>query len=166
MNEQYAWLYEDPEDRIRAVDKLLGRPLALRKEISLKETKIRILREAAGRFEIRMHPDKVKSTPDPTRIQDVLARVVDEEREIRRLEAEQAQAYLVSAGYIADISHPLVQRVMELYYLEGRDVTHISADLGYSVSHLFRLRRRGLEEVEERLRGQAGMANSEFTIQK
>ena len=160
MNEQYAWLYEDQEDRIRAVDKLLGRPLALRKEISRRKEKVRILREAAGRFEICMHPDKVKSTPDPARIQEVLARAVDEEHEIRHLEDELAQACLVSAGYIADVSHPLAQRMMELYYLEGLDMTRISADLGYSVSHLFRLRRMGVMEVEKQMRGQAERSNS------
>ena len=152
MNEQYAWLYEKTEDRIRAADELLSRPAAIQKEIDRKKAKAEMLRSAVSSFEIRLQKDKVLSTPDPARTQGMLSAAIDEEREILRLEEERELAYLASVGYIMDIRDPTVQEAMILHYLDGLNWDRITDRLCYSRSHLYRLRRRGLEEVEGMLR--------------
>lgn len=121
MNEQYAWLYEDTEERIRAVEQMLKRPQVLDREIERNKARIRILRSAVNRYTARIQQDRIKSAPDPARLQDMLAEAIDAEQEILRLEGEREQAFLVAAEYIADIVSPEIQRILVLHYLKGMD---------------------------------------------
>lgn len=147
MDEQYAWLYEDEEDRIRAAEEILNRPSRLDREILARSARAELLRRSANRFGTRMTKDRVISTPDPARAQTLLAEAVDEEREVLRLEEEREQSYLAAAEHIARVKSPEGQRVLELRYLERWTWDAIGAETRYSRAQLFRLRRRGLEEM-------------------
>ena len=48
MDEQYAWLYQDMEERTEAVEKLLDQPHALSGEIHRRKMKIEVLRRAVS----------------------------------------------------------------------------------------------------------------------
>lgn len=147
MDEQYAWLYEEEEDRIRAAEEILNRPSRLDREILARSARAELLRRSANRFGTRMQKDRVISTPDPTRAQALLAEAVDEEREALRLEEERELAYLAAAEHIARAESPEAQKVLELRYLERWTWDAIGAETRYSKAQLFRLRRRGLEEM-------------------
>ena len=97
----------------------LGRPEALRREIAREKDRIESLRELCTRVSARLRKVTVRSSPDPARMQDLIARIADGEQELRRLEEDLRQALADTALYISSLPDERMIRVLELRYLEG-----------------------------------------------
>ena len=130
-----------------AVLDFLLRPGQIEKEIRRKEHRIETLRSMAGRKMPRLEKVRVQSTPDPTRMQTLLAMAADEEKEIRDLEAEMERAWEEIALAISDIPDTLMIELLDLRYLQYRNWDEIARELVYSQGWLHKLHRRALSLV-------------------
>ena len=74
------------------VPEVIRRPKDLRKEMERKQTRIDTLRRFAQQLTAPPREVKVKSSPDPSRFQALLAEAADEEQELKKLEEERVQA--------------------------------------------------------------------------
>ena len=90
----------------------LGRPEALRREIAREKDRIESLRELCTRVSARLRKVTVRSSPDPARMQDLIARIADGEQELRRLEEDLRQALADTALYISSLPDERMIRVL------------------------------------------------------
>ena len=84
---------------------VLLKPLPIRREIERKQMRIETLRRFAEHLTSPLREVRVKSTPDPTRMQALLAEAADEEKQLPLLEAELEQA-LAAAAIMVSSFHP------------------------------------------------------------
>lgn len=127
------------------VREYLEQPETLRLEIRRKQARIETLRRLSTRFSAQLSDVRVQSSPDPARMQAFLAEAADEEREVRRLEAERVRALADAALLISALPDDRMARVMELRYLDRCRWEEIADRLECSGSAVFRLHRRALE---------------------
>ena len=126
------------------VREYLRRPEALRREILRRRARIGALRELASRLTFALQEVSVRSSPDPTRMQELLAEAADEEREVLRLEKGLEQSLADTALYISCLPDERLIRVLQLRYLELYDWPEISLRMGYCASGTFALHSRAL----------------------
>ena len=122
----------------------LGRPEALRREIAREKDRIDSLRELCTRVSARLRKVTVRSSPDPARMQDLIARIADGEQELRRLEEDLRQALADTALYISSLPDERMIRVLELRYLEGLSWEQTSQVMGYCRAGVFRYQQEAL----------------------
>ena len=122
----------------------LGRPEALRREIAREKDRIDSLRELCTRVSARLRKVTVRSSPDPARMQDLIARITDAEQELRRLEEDLRQALADTALYISSLPDERMIRVLELRYLEGLSWEQTSQVMGYCRAGVFRYQQEAL----------------------
>ena len=122
----------------------LGRPEALRREIAREKDRIDSLRELCTRVSARLRKVTVRSSPDPARMQDLIARIADGEQELRRLEEDLRQALADTALYISSLPDERMIRVLELRYLEGLSWEQTSRVMGYCRAGVFRYQQEAL----------------------
>ena len=122
----------------------LTRPETLRREIRRKAERIDALRRLSARFTAQPREVRVRSSPDPFRMQALLAEAADEERKIRILEAERRQALTDTALYISCLADVRLIRLLELRYLDGCRWEEAAGVLGYCRSRIFFLHRQAL----------------------
>ena len=122
----------------------LGRPEALRREIAREKDRIESLRELCTRVSARLRKVTVRSSPDPARMQDLIARIADGEQELRRLEEDLRQALADTALYISSLPDERMIRVLELRYLEGLSCEQTSRVMGYCRAGVFRYQQEAL----------------------
>ena len=96
----------------------LDRPEALRLEIARKRARIDTLRRLATRFSALPDGVRVCSSPDPSRMQGLLAEAADEEQAVRLLEEQRQQALAGAALLISRLPEEKMARIMELRYLD------------------------------------------------
>ena len=91
------------------------------------------------------------SSPDQQRMQTVFAEIDELEREKAQAEAE-AEAIRIEVGQmICRVSDLLSQKVLMMYYLEGRQWIDIGSEIGYCRHHIYRVRDKGYAEIEKML---------------
>ena len=125
---------------------VLLRPRAIRREIERKQMRIETLRRFAEHLTSPLREVRVKSTPDPTRMQALLAEAADEEKHLPLLEAELEQALTAAAITISTLPDERLVRLMELRYMEGCSWEDVAAEMGYSQSQMFKLHRAALQQ--------------------
>ena len=123
---------------------VLLRPRQIRREIERKQMRIETLRRFAEHLTSPLREVRVKSTPDPTRMQALLAEAADEEKQLPLLEAELEQALTAAAITVSTLPDERLVRLMELRYLECCSWEETAAALGYSPSQTFKLHRLSL----------------------
>ena len=116
----------------------LSRPEDLRREIVRKKRRIETLRGMAGRLSARLQEVSVRSSPDPTRMQSLLAGIADGENELRQLEEDLRQSLADVARFISLLPEERLIRVLEARYLQGMAWEEITCWLGYSRASVFR----------------------------
>lgn len=122
----------------------LERPETLRREITRERKRISVLRGLAGRLTARLQEVRVKSTPDPTRLQALLAEIADGENELLRMEETLLKALADTGAYISLLPEEKLIRVMEARYLEGLCWEEAAAVLAYSITSMHRYHRQAL----------------------
>ena len=123
---------------------VLLKPRAIRREIERKQMRIETLRRFAEHLASPLREVRVKSSPDPTRMQALLAEAADEEKQLPLLEAELEQALTAAAITVSTLPDERLVRLMELRYLECRSWEDVAAEMGYSQSQMFKLHRHAL----------------------
>lgn len=123
----------------------LERPETIRREIMRRRTRIETLRRLSARFSAELSDVRVRSTPDPTRMQAFLAEAADEEREISRLEEERRRAFADSALLISRLPEEKMIRVMEMRYLDLLPWEEITDRMDISASRAYRLHQLALD---------------------
>ena len=123
---------------------VLLKPRQIRREIERKQMRIKTLRRFAEHLTSPLREVRVKSTPDPTRMQALLAEAADEEKQLPLLEAELEQALAAAAIMVSTLPDERLVHLMELRYLEGRSWEEVAAALGYSPSQTFKLHRAAM----------------------
>ena len=122
----------------------LRRPEAIRREILREQKRIGVLRGLSARLTARMQQVSVRSSPDPTRLQSLMAEIVDGENEILRLQEDLKQALADTAVYISLLPEEHLIRVLEARYLDGFGWEESASRLGYSLTSVFRYHRQAL----------------------
>ena len=122
----------------------LMRPALLQQERDRKRRRISFLRRRSNRLSASLQQDRVLSTPDPARMQALLAEAADEEQEVLRLEEERKQALADSALAVSLLPEEPQVMLMELRYLDRRDWNEISSLLSFSLSSVYRIHRGAL----------------------
>ena len=123
------------------VPEVLRRPKDLRKEMERKQMRIETLRRFARQLTAPLQEVKIKSSPDPARFQALLAEAADEEKDLKRLEAERTQAVTEAVLAFSALPDERMIRMMELRYLEERSWEEIAQELWISQSRMFKLHR-------------------------
>ena len=141
---------------------VLLKPRQIRREIERKQMRIETLCRFAEHLTSPLKEITVKSTPDPTRMQALLAEAADEEKQLPLLEAELDRALTAAAITVSTLPDTRLVRLMELRYLEGRSWEEVAAEMGYSQSQMFKLHRAAMsllslpESEEEAKREEVG----------
>ena len=125
---------------------VLLKPLQIRREIERKQMRIETLRRFAEHLTSPLREVRVKSTPDPTRMQALLAEAADEEKQLPLLEAELEQALAAAAIMVSTLPDERLVHLMELRYLEGRSWEETASIIGYSPSQTFKLHRAAMQQ--------------------
>ena len=130
---------------MKAPDILL-KPRELRREIERKQLRIETLRRFAEHLTSPLKEVRVKSSPDPTRMQALLAEAADEEKQLPLLEEELDRALTAAALLISGLPDERLVWVLEKRYLDGCDWAETAAVLGYSASQVFKLHRAAVQQ--------------------
>ena len=125
----------------------LDRPRMLQLEIDRKRRRISFLRSQAGRMNAVLQEVRVQASPDPARMQSLLAEAADEEREIRLLEGQRQQAVVDTILAISLLPDPRLVRVLEMRYLEEARWDMIADELFCSVDWIYKLHRQALASL-------------------
>ena len=126
------------------VREYLRRPDKLRREILRRRARAAALRDLAASFSLALEQVSVRSTPDVTRMQELLADAADEDAEIRRLTGEMNQVLAETVLYVSSLPDEQLIRVMRLRYLEDLEWPEIALRMGYCASRTYALHRRAL----------------------
>ena len=116
------------------VPEVIRRPKDLRKEMERKQT-----RRFAQQLTAPPREVKVKSSPDPSRFQALLAEAADEEQELKKLEEERVQAVTEAVLAFSALPDERMIRIMELRYLEERSWEEIAEEMYMSESWTLKL---------------------------
>lgn len=123
----------------------LDRPEAMRLEIRRRRARIETLRRLATRFSAPLSSVRVRSSPDPSRMETFLAEAADEEREIRRIGEERNRALADAALLISRLPDEKMVRILELRYLDRLPWEEITDRMDCSPSHVYRLHQLALD---------------------
>ena len=123
----------------------LERPETIRREIGRKRMRIGTLRRLATRFSAEPSAVRVRTSPDPARMQDFLAEAADEEREILLLEEQRRRAFADAALLISRLPEEKMVRILEMRYLDLLPWEEITDRMDISPSRVFRLHQLALD---------------------
>lgn len=126
----------------------LNRPAMIRREIERKRLRVETLRRLAGRITAQFQEVRVRSSPDPARIQALLADAADEEQTIRLLQESLNRALTDTVIAISRMPDEKLTRLLELRYIDEYSWTDIAEELGYTKRSTFKLHQRALSRIE------------------
>ena len=122
----------------------LTRPETLRRQIEQKRYRIETLRRLAESAPQALREIRVCASPDPARMQSLLAEAAEEEQGVRLLEEELSRALTEVILAVSALPEPRLSRVLELRYLDSLPWEEISLRMNLCQSVVFRLHRRAL----------------------
>lgn len=123
----------------------LSRLQELRQEIARRKERVDTLRRMAERISPILREVQVRSSPDPSRIQALLAEAADEEAEILRLREELTEALPACALSFSRLPDPRLALLLEMRYLEGLPFPVIAGALCHTRSYVHKLHRQALD---------------------
>lgn len=121
-----------------------------RKEMQLKELKSCLLPGC-----IRYDKDKIQSSPS-NQMEEVMARVDLLEREIESMKADKALMIIEISDTIDSLESSEEKTVLMGVYIAGESMNKIARVIGYSSQHAYRLRKRGVVHLGEKILHNAG----------
>ena len=135
------------------VKECLQRYLSLRNKIASQKRQLSALKEdVASLTGVDYSKDKIATTfsKEPDFIRRV-ERIDALEREISRTSEQCLAACEEISGMIMRVSDYTCQEILTERYLFNRSWDEIVADIKYSKSHIYRLHKKGLDEIEKSL---------------
>ena len=126
---------------------VIRRPKDLRREMERKQIRIDTLRRFAQQLTVPPKEVKVKSSPDPARMQALLAEAADEEQALKQLEAERVRAVTEAVLAFSALPDERMIRIMEMRYLEEMDWEQIREEICLSQSRMFKLHKAAVSSL-------------------
>lgn len=117
----------------------LSRAYLLDQQINCKLEQISTLRELACRCTSNITDERVNSTKDNSKMENIILKIVDLEREINididRLVDLKKEISIA----IATVKNPVHRLILELRYITGKDWQAIADELHYDICHVQRV---------------------------
>ena len=130
-------VYNDLISRVRAIDDRIWC-------LTIKRDALQsCLLPGAVRYDV----DKVQSSPKD-KLADIAADVVDIDRTIAELRKEKADAIAQASERIDKLEDSREKAVLTAFYIGHKSVKEIALKLDYSTQHIYRLKKTGLQKVE------------------
>ena len=127
---------------------LLERIIKIRKAIDYRNTKIDALVEQAENASARLTGMPHNPSSDPSPMATAICRKVDLEREIAELAAER-DALIGKIDLLEDSD---LSRLLTLRYVQEAPWDDIMAEMGYCHSHIFRMHRTAIAQLDTLLK--------------
>lgn len=133
----------------------LGRVAEIRRGIERKKRRIEMLREMATGTTMRLSDMPRSSSPNPQRMEGVLCKIADLEREIAEDMAILASVRDEITATLCELEDYREQRVLYDRYVRGLSWREVIAESEYSDRQLYRLHGSGIAHIEGILRKEA-----------
>lgn len=129
------------------VREYMNRPFELKRLIRVRTNQLQGIRNLINGTTVALSGQTHSDSPDPHRLEGLMAKAVDLETEISRLTEDLVKATGEVTSAINSINNPSCEEVLNARYLSFKDWTTIARELGYSRDWVFRLHRKGLSLV-------------------
>ncbi len=124
-----------------------------------EDERVQWLRERANNMRMCLTDSSARMThtphsgsPDQQKILTILAEVDEMQEKIAEAEVAAEATRLEVGRTICALSDSTCQKVLMLYYIGKRNWQEISDEIGYSPTHVYRLRDMGLAELEKKMK--------------
>lgn len=97
---------------------------------------------------IRYDLDKVQTSPED-RLAEIAGEVLEIERKLRTLRERKACLVIEISAAIDRLEDDREKTILTAYYIGRHSMTDIADVIGYSLPHTYRLRRSGVQHVED-----------------
>lgn len=134
LQSTYSWLLQ-----IRRTESLIARKRVICEE----------LRSCLDAGAIRYDGGRGHTLP-VDRVGRIVAKVVDIEEQVKRLQEEKALLILELGDAVEKLPNEKEGDVLTAYYIQGLTMEQVAAKVGYSVQHTYRLRKRGVQHLSKR----------------
>lgn len=133
------------------VKEYLNQAYNLHQEIQHKKAHLLTLQEIATSTSSNLSDMSRAASPDPQRIEGVMAKVVDLEREIAEDEKRLVEVRRRTADFMAEVTDTKRLQVLMKRYLEYKEWPEIWTELGVGERWAHRQHDRAIEEIEKNL---------------
>lgn len=131
---------------LKRIYAFMWRPVQLDREIRRKCLRVDELRMSLLPVGITYDGDRVQTSPGD-RMAVIMSEILELETQIRTLQENRATAILEIGAALDRLGDPAEACVLEYYYIGGMPVHTIADEMGYSVSHIYRLKRQGIQKM-------------------
>ena len=128
----------------------MNRPFEMNRKIRIRTNQLQSVRNLINGTASAITGLPRSDSPDPHRLESLLAKSLDLEMEISKMTEELANATVEVTTAINSINNPSCEEVLIARYLEFKDWTTIARELDYCKDWVFRLHRRGLNLIKMR----------------
>ncbi|MBP0970262.1 MAG: hypothetical protein J5744_08965 [Oscillospiraceae bacterium] len=125
----------------------MNRPFELKRQIRIKTSQLQGIRNLINGTSVVISEIPHSDSPDPHRLESLLAQSLDLELEIKKMDEDLAKATAEVTTAINSINNPSCEEVLTARYLNFKDWTTIARELDYCKDWIFRLHRKGLNLV-------------------
>ena len=122
----------------------MNRPFNLNRLIKVRTIQLQSIRNLIQGTSVAINGLPHQESPDPYRLESLMAKALDIEMEITRLSEELGNAISEVTEAINSVNDPSCQEVLTARYLCFEDWTTIARKLNYCKDWVFRLHRKGL----------------------
>lgn len=130
----------------------LNRAHQIENRISAKAEQIEMLRSLVTKVTATISDTKVQSTPPPSRMEEIITKIMDLEEELKTDMDELISIKSEVMKTVKLVPEPELQLLLEKRYLYYEKWEDIAIEMGISVQHMFRLHGEALKKVEEILK--------------
>ena len=129
------------------VREYMNRPFELNRLIRIRTNQLQSIRSLIQGTSVAINGLPHQESPDPHRLESLMAKVLDIEIEIGRLTDELGSSISEVTEAINSVNDPSCQEVLTARYLCFEDWTTIARKLNYCKDWVFRLHRKGMNLI-------------------
>lgn len=118
--------------------------------VDAKLEEIYRLRTLACRITVSTEGERVKSTPDPDRLADAVAKIIKNEEELNILVKRLMNQRTQIIGMIDELENPNSHKILTLRYVQELTDKEIAAKMNIVPSNVYKIQKAALREFEER----------------
>ena len=129
------------------VREYMNRPFDLNRLIRIRTNQLQSVKNLINGTSVVISDLPRSESPDPHRLESLMAKALDLELEITKLSDDLGKATAEVTTAINSINNPACEEVLTARYLGFKDWTTIAKELDYCKDWVFRLHRKGLNLV-------------------
>ena len=118
--------------------------------VDAKLEEIYRLRTLACRITVSTEGERVKSTPDPDRLADAVAKIIKNEEELNILVKRLMNQRTQIIGMIDELENPNSHKILTLRYVQELTDKEIAAKMNIVPSNVYKIQKTALREFEDR----------------